>query len=237
MRTPVAFFAAGWARRRASRLGPGMRPAVTGWLIVPSFYPFQYFRCARDGTAGTVLPLLRLLVCGFLLRCVLRRSSLCLSARMSDSSLSRQGLAPRKVVEVARGLHLDVERILPHGHYVAKVIGELEARQYQPDGQLILASAMTSTPQGAGKTTATVVARPRAAPVGQAQQVLRARALARPLLRHQGRGTGGGGARRICRLADLRLSGNSGRALGQSNRMIAPTRSAVLATRYPAGDL
>ena len=67
------------------------------------------------------------------------------------------GIPPRKIREVAGELQLDLERILPHGHYIAKIpIDELEARQNQPDGKLILVTAMTPTPQGEGKTTTTV---------------------------------------------------------------------------------
>jgi formate--tetrahydrofolate ligase len=67
------------------------------------------------------------------------------------------GLPPRRVYEVARELGLDLDAILPHGHYIAKIpIDELEARQNRPDGHLILVSAMTPTPQGEGKTTTTI---------------------------------------------------------------------------------
>ena len=66
-------------------------------------------------------------------------------------------LPPRRISEVAAELGFDTERILPHGHYIAKIpIAELEARQKQPDGRLILVTAMTPTPQGEGKTTATI---------------------------------------------------------------------------------
>jgi len=76
---------------------------------------------------------------------------------MPDKRATVNGLPPRRVSEVARELHLDTERILPHGHYIAKVpIAELEARQGQPDGQLVLITAMTPTPHGEGKTTATI---------------------------------------------------------------------------------
>jgi formate--tetrahydrofolate ligase len=58
---------------------------------------------------------------------------------------------------VAAELGLDTEGILSHGHYIAKIpIAELEARQHQADGHLILVTAMTPTPQGEGKTTATI---------------------------------------------------------------------------------
>jgi formate--tetrahydrofolate ligase len=76
---------------------------------------------------------------------------------MPDKNAVLKGLPPRRISEVAAELGLDTERILPHGHYIAKIpIAELEARQRQPDGHLILVTAMTPTPQGEGKTTATI---------------------------------------------------------------------------------
>jgi len=76
---------------------------------------------------------------------------------MAEREESINGIPPRKIREVAGELQLDTEKILPHGHYIAKIpIGELEARQNQPDGKLILVTAMTPTPQGEGKTTTTV---------------------------------------------------------------------------------
>jgi formate--tetrahydrofolate ligase len=76
---------------------------------------------------------------------------------MAEKTDTNNGLPPRKIREVAQELQLDVDKILPHGHYIAKIpIDELEVRQHQPDGHLILVSAMTPTPQGEGKTTATI---------------------------------------------------------------------------------
>jgi formate--tetrahydrofolate ligase len=67
------------------------------------------------------------------------------------------GLAPRRVIAVAEELGLDTDNILLHGHYIAKVpLKEYEIRKKRPDGNLILVSAMTPTPQGEGKTTTTV---------------------------------------------------------------------------------
>ncbi|HWI59673.1 MAG TPA: formate--tetrahydrofolate ligase [Bacillota bacterium] len=67
------------------------------------------------------------------------------------------GHPPRRIQEVARELQLDPDKILPHGHYIAKIpIEELDARQNQPSGHLILVSAMTPTPEGIGKTTTTI---------------------------------------------------------------------------------
>src|SRR5512137_1552155 len=67
------------------------------------------------------------------------------------------GLPPPRIIDVAADLWLDTDRILPHGHYIAKIpITELAARQDASDGKLILVTAMTPTPQGEGKTTATI---------------------------------------------------------------------------------
>ncbi len=76
---------------------------------------------------------------------------------MMDSKGFRNGQPPRKVRDVAEELGLDTEAILPHGHYIAKVpLDEYESRKKRRDGNLILVSAMTPTPQGEGKTTTTV---------------------------------------------------------------------------------
>jgi len=63
----------------------------------------------------------------------------------------------KRIVDVAAELGLSADSILPYGRYIAKVpIDQLQARSQQPDGRLILVSAMTPTPQGEGKTTTTI---------------------------------------------------------------------------------
>jgi formate--tetrahydrofolate ligase len=64
---------------------------------------------------------------------------------------------PRRIAEVAAELGLDPNVILPHGHYIAKIpIEQLLVREDQPDGDLVLVTAMTPTPTGEGKTTTTI---------------------------------------------------------------------------------
>jgi formate--tetrahydrofolate ligase len=66
-------------------------------------------------------------------------------------------LPPRRIHAVAQELGLDPETILPSGHYIAKVpFSELESRKRKKQGNLILVSAMSPTPQGEGKTTTTI---------------------------------------------------------------------------------
>src|SRR5512142_3091153 len=76
---------------------------------------------------------------------------------MAEAIPTNNGAPPRRIAEVARELQWDTDKILPHGHFIAKVpIDELTARQALPDGRLILVSAMTPTPEGIGKTTTTI---------------------------------------------------------------------------------
>jgi len=64
---------------------------------------------------------------------------------------------PRRIHEVVRELGLDPDQVLLHGHYIAKIpVEELSRRASQPDGRLVLVTAMTPTPQGEGKTTTTI---------------------------------------------------------------------------------
>ncbi len=76
---------------------------------------------------------------------------------MAEAQPINNGLPPRRIQAVAEELQLDADKILPHGHFIAKVpIDELTARQGQPDGRLVLVTAMTPTPEGIGKTTTTI---------------------------------------------------------------------------------
>jgi formate--tetrahydrofolate ligase len=76
---------------------------------------------------------------------------------MTTATPILEGLPPRRIQAVAEELHLDLEALLPHGHYIAKVpIEELQAREGVADGRLVLVTAMSPTPGGEGKTTTTV---------------------------------------------------------------------------------
>jgi formate--tetrahydrofolate ligase len=63
----------------------------------------------------------------------------------------------KKIIDVANSLGFKYDDILPHGHYIAKIpIDNLQQRLSNPDGKLVLVTAMTPTPQGEGKTTTTI---------------------------------------------------------------------------------
>jgi len=108
---------------------------------------------------------------------------------------TRNGLPPRRIYEVATELGLDTEHILPHGHYIAKIpITELSRRQRQPDGRLILVTAMTPTPQGEGKTTATIGLADALRRLGKKSMFCLREPSLGPYFGIKGGGTGGGRA-------------------------------------------
>ena len=76
---------------------------------------------------------------------------------MNNLSSLPENIKLKRIQEVAADLGLDPDIILPHGHYIAKIpISQLVERSGQPDGNLILVTAMTPTPQGEGKTTTSI---------------------------------------------------------------------------------
>ena len=62
-----------------------------------------------------------------------------------------------KISEVAKKLGITEDDLVPYGHYMAKVSEDFIARvEGNPDGKLILVTAINPTPAGEGKTTTTV---------------------------------------------------------------------------------
>jgi len=114
---------------------------------------------------------------------------------MPDKKAAPNGLPPRRILEVARELKLDTGCLLPHGHYIAKIpIAELEARKHQPDGRLILVTGMTPTPQGEGKTTATIGLADALRRLGRKSMFCLREPSLGPYFGIKGGGTGGGRA-------------------------------------------
>jgi formate--tetrahydrofolate ligase len=73
------------------------------------------------------------------------------------NSMRYNNMKLKKIYDVAEELGLDPDSILPHGHFIAKIpIDHLQSRKNKEDGNLILVTAMTPTPQGEGKTTTTI---------------------------------------------------------------------------------
>ncbi|NLL77243.1 MAG: formate--tetrahydrofolate ligase, partial [Clostridiales bacterium] len=63
----------------------------------------------------------------------------------------------KPVTEVAKRLHIDSDELELYGKYKAKISDEyLEKIKHNPDGKLILVTAINPTPAGEGKTTTSV---------------------------------------------------------------------------------
>jgi formate--tetrahydrofolate ligase len=79
------------------------------------------------------------------------------SSPKSDIDIA-QAAKKRPILEIARErLGIAAEHLEPYGHYKAKVsIDYIKSLQGNPDGKLILVTAITPTPAGEGKTTTTV---------------------------------------------------------------------------------
>ena len=79
------------------------------------------------------------------------------STPKSDIEIA-QAAKMRTIVEVARDkLGVAPEQLEPYGHYKAKIsLDYIESLPERPDAKLILMTAITPTPAGEGKTTATV---------------------------------------------------------------------------------
>lgn len=74
----------------------------------------------------------------------------------SDIEIARAS-AMKPVVEIASKIGIPQESVLNYGNYKAKIsLDFIKSLEQEPDGKLILVTAMTPTPAGEGKTTTTV---------------------------------------------------------------------------------
>lgn len=74
----------------------------------------------------------------------------------TDAEIAR-AVRLKPVTEIAGGLNIPQDLLMPYGHYIAKVSsGLLKDLAERPDGKLILITSMSPTPAGEGKTTITI---------------------------------------------------------------------------------
>jgi formyltetrahydrofolate synthetase len=125
---------------------------------------------------------------------------------MKDDLAIARAAKLRKVLELAKDkLGIDADDLEPYGHYKAKLSDELIKKvQKNPEGKLILVTAITPTPAGEGKTTTTVG-------LGDALNAIGKRAMVcvrEPSLGHcfgvKGGGAGGGHAQ-VAPMEDINL--------------------------------
>ena len=74
----------------------------------------------------------------------------------SDIEIAREAVM-HPIQEIAQNIGIPDEAFEPHGKHIAKVdLDFIEQQKDQPDGKLVLVTAITPTPAGEGKTTTTV---------------------------------------------------------------------------------
>jgi formate--tetrahydrofolate ligase len=75
---------------------------------------------------------------------------------LSDIEIAQQAKLQR-IVKVAERLGIPEDKLVPYGHYKAKVaLDYVDSLSGKKDGKLILVTAISPTPAGEGKTTTTV---------------------------------------------------------------------------------
>lgn len=123
---------------------------------------------------------------------------------LSDIEIA-QGAEMKKITEIAGELGIQEQELEPYGHYKAKVTESLFQRVAdQPDGKLILVTAINPTPAGEGKTTVSVGLGQAMAKIGKkAVLALREPSLG-PVFGIKG-GAAGGGYAQVVPMEDINL--------------------------------
>ncbi len=123
----------------------------------------------------------------------------------TDIEIARAAkLQPIQVLAQER-LGLDPDELAPYGHDKAKVaLAALEARADQPDGKLVLVTAVTPTPAGEGKTTTTVGLGDALSRVGQRAMICLREPSLGPCFGMKG-GAAGGGYAQVVPMEDINL--------------------------------
>ncbi len=123
---------------------------------------------------------------------------------LTDIEIAQQAKMLR-ITEVAAKLGITEDEIEPYGHYKAKLSEELfEKTKNDPDGKLILVTAINPTPAGEGKTTISVGLTEAMAKIGKkAVLALREPSLG-PVFGIKG-GAAGGGYAQVVPMEDINL--------------------------------
>ncbi|MDE5753139.1 MAG: formate--tetrahydrofolate ligase [Oscillospiraceae bacterium] len=123
---------------------------------------------------------------------------------LSDIEIA-QGAEMKLITEIAEELGIQAQEIEPYGYYKAKVTESLfERTANQPDGKLILVTAINPTPAGEGKTTVSVGLGQAMSKIGKkAVLALREPSLG-PVFGIKG-GAAGGGYAQVVPMEDINL--------------------------------
>ncbi len=134
-----------------------------------------------------------------------------------------QAAKMRTIVEVARDkLGVAPEQLEPYGHYKAKIsLDYIESLPERPDAKLILMTAITPTPAGEGKTTATVGLGDALNALGKKAMICLREPSLGPCFGIKG-GAAGGGYAQVVPMEDINLHFTGDiHAVGAANNLLA----------------
>ena len=116
-----------------------------------------------------------------------------------------QAASLQPIREIAAGLGLVEDELIPQGQHIAKVpLGVMKRLAERPDGKLILVTAMTPPPQGAGKTTTTIGLGQALAQLGRRAMVAIREPSLGPCMGMKG-GAAGGGYSQVLPMEEINL--------------------------------
>ena len=140
---------------------------------------------------------------------------------VSDIEIARAARL-KPITEIAAGLDIPPEALLPYGHDKAKVsLDFIEGLKERRDGRLILVTAMTPTPAGEGKTTTSVGLADGMNRIGKKTIVCLREPSLGPCFGMKG-GAAGGGHAQVVPMEDINLHFTGDfHAIGAANNLLA----------------
>ena len=140
---------------------------------------------------------------------------------LTDIEIAQQA-TPKKITEIAAELNIDEKYIEQYGNYKAKIdYGFLKEHANDPDGKLILVTAITPTPAGEGKTTTSVGLTDGMRKIGKNVIVALREPSLGPVFGIKG-GAAGGGYAQVIPMEDINLHFTGDfHAIGAANNLLA----------------
>ena len=128
----------------------------------------------------------------------------------------------KPIQEIAAGLGIPTESLVPYGHDKAKIKADfIDARKNDADGKLILVTAVSPTPAGEGKTTTTVGLGDALNRIGKKALICLREPSLGPCFGMKG-GAAGGGYAQVVPMTDINLHFTGDfHAIGAANNLLA----------------
>ncbi len=132
-----------------------------------------------------------------------------------------QGYSPKEIGEIAQTAGISQEYLEQYGRYKAKIDGKLLTDRKNPEGKLILVTAINPTPAGEGKTTTSVGLADGLRKIGKSASLALREPSLGPVFGLKGGATGGGYAQ-VVPMEDINLHFTGDfHAIGAANNLIA----------------